>query len=85
MKVALNPDQVEGLLVVCDGALCAVLTRLDEDLDPPGGWFLETAFGPLDNRTHPCFSELQDVEAWVHATWADFLSPPRGSGPRAQL
>jgi hypothetical protein len=79
IQVALHARSVDGLLVVCDSAVCAVLTRLDADVDPPGGWFVEAAFGPLDDRKHPSFLELDEVEAWVRATVAAFLSPARKS------
>ncbi|RAK57010.1 hypothetical protein [Phenylobacterium deserti] len=73
IEVALHPRRTEGLQIFCDGALCAVLTRLDEEVDPPGGWFVEAAFGALDDRQHPSFLELNEVEAWVRKTLSDFL------------
>lgn len=74
VEVALHPRRSEGLLVLCEGGLCAVLTRLDEEVDAPGGWFVEAAFGALDDRQHPSFAELADVEAWVRERLAGFLA-----------
>jgi hypothetical protein len=74
IDVAVHPQRLDGLLVLSDGALCAVLTRLDDDVDPPGGWFVEAAFGPLHGR-HPSFVELAQVATWVRLMLAGFLKP----------
>jgi hypothetical protein len=65
----------EGQLVLSDGHLVAVLSRVtaEETLggrEQPDGWFLEAGFGPcgpLMSVTPPVFADLEQAVAWVHA------------------
>jgi len=59
------PD--EGRLVYADDALVAVLVRLDADLAAQmcGSWYLEAAFGPVDDFHHPVFETVEDCLAWI--------------------
>ncbi len=65
----------EGQLVLADGHLVAVLSRVtaEETLgegEQVEGWFLEAGFGPcgpLMSVTPPIFADLEQAMAWVHA------------------
>jgi hypothetical protein len=58
----------EGRLVVIDGAIGAVLSRLDAphyDESLRGRWFLEAGFGRLATNTPPTFATLDEAANWV--------------------
>ncbi|MER2263607.1 hypothetical protein [Methylobacterium oxalidis] len=62
----------DGQLVLADGSLVAVLTRLsDEYGDEAGMWFLEAGFGPLDQPHAPKFADLDEVQDWITHKLAD--------------
>ena len=65
VRVFLGSRSVEGQLVLSQGALAAVLTRLDPALEEGEGWFVEAAFGPLDEPARPSFRHLDEVAAWL--------------------
>jgi hypothetical protein len=53
----------EGRLVLMDGALAGVLVLLDDEMHgrDHGMWFLEAAFGPLEEHAHKAFSSLDEA------------------------
>ena len=59
-----SPDR-DGMLVMANGMLIAVLVRLETpEHDQPDGWFLEATFGNLDRRSAPVFDSLEDATRW---------------------
>ncbi len=67
IRVAAGSRDGEGLMVLVDGTLVAVLVRLTASNDNPdvqGQWFVQAGFGPL-SETHGLFSTLEDAEDWV--------------------
>ena len=68
VRVATGAIPDEGRLVYADGALIAVLIKLEADLaaQARGVWYLEAAFGPVDHFHHPVFETIQDSLAWIH-------------------
>lgn len=59
-----SPDR-DGMLVMANGMLIAVLVRLDApDHEQPDGWFLEATFGNLSQRSAPVFDSLDDATRW---------------------
>ena len=73
IKVAVGEGDADGLLVLNDGALVAVLVYLDEDFYGPdyGHWYLEAGFGACagSSRTFDtmaaalrCIAERLDLE-----------------------
>ena len=74
MKVRFEPVLIEGVeqgdgrLAFWDERLVAVLVRLANGHGADEGqWFVEKAFGPLDNTSHPIFSTLAAAEAWLES------------------
>ena len=74
MKVRLEPVLIEGVedgegrLAFWDDRLVAVLVRLDGGHGAEEGqWFVEKAFGPLDNTSHPIFTTLDTASNWLEA------------------
>lgn len=76
-----SPDE-DGLLVLAEGRLVAVLVRLSDDHEGTyeGAWFLEVGFGKVDGNAHPVFATLDDAEAWIESR----LTSPvlTGASPR---
>jgi hypothetical protein len=74
MKITWQPVQVglgsfeeEGLIVLVDGRLVAILVHLTgpyDSLELRNKWFVEAGFGPLSEK-HELFSTLDEAEAWV--------------------
>jgi hypothetical protein len=60
------PDR-HACLVFLDGALAALLTRLDDEAHEElrGSWFLEVGFGPFETAGPRMFESLDDAVAWV--------------------
>ncbi|CAA2099332.1 hypothetical protein MBUL_00094 [Methylobacterium bullatum] len=60
-----SPDR-DGMLVIANGLLVAVLVRLDApDHDKPGFWFLEATFGRLHGARPPSFATLGNATQWL--------------------
>ena len=60
-----SPDR-DGMLVIANGLLVAVLVRLaDPDHDNIGSWFLEAGFARLQGRKVPPFPTLDDASRWL--------------------
>ena len=77
MTVSLQPIQIiiarrrfEGRLVFLDGALCAVVSRLDPELDEAAGWQVEAGFDRLDYPLRPTFADEAQIAEWVMAEQA---------------
>jgi hypothetical protein len=65
VRVANSHDE-EGLLVLAEDRLVAVLVRLSEEHgDLSGDWFLEAGFGRLDGPHHPTFRDLDEAQDWI--------------------
>ena len=65
VRIATGAEE-EGLLVLADDRLVAVLVHLsDENEIAPGAWFLEAGFGRVDGRGHPTFKNLDDAQDWI--------------------
>jgi hypothetical protein len=67
IPVLTGSDDRDGLLVLDDGALVAVLVRLDSAVheEQRGGWFLEVGLGPCYGPVHPVFESLEEAQEWV--------------------
>ena len=66
VQVATGSYDTEGQLVFADGFLAAVLVRLSgfhEDL--AGMWFLEAAFGRVDDPCPRMFADLDEAQGWI--------------------
>ncbi|MCJ2012213.1 hypothetical protein [Methylobacterium sp. J-076] len=60
-----SPD-CEGMLVLANGLLVAVLVRLAmPDHTQRGSWFLEAGLGHLAGVRAPMFDTLEDATRWV--------------------
>ncbi|MCJ2101233.1 hypothetical protein [Methylobacterium sp. E-046] len=60
-----SPDR-EGMLVIANGLLVAVLVRLAEpEHHNVGSWFLEVGFGRLQGQRVPTFPTLEDASRWL--------------------
>ena len=60
-----SPDR-DGMLVMANGLLVAVLVRLAEpEHDNVGSWFLEVGFGRLQGQRVPTFPTLDDASRWL--------------------
>ena len=60
-----SPDR-DGMLVMANGLLVAVLVRLAEpEHDNVGSWFLEAGFGRLQGQRVPTFPTLDDANRWL--------------------
>ncbi len=57
-----------------DGALAAVLVRLDDEAheDARGLWFLEVGFGPCDSSQPRTFRSLAEAEQWMIEAAIDY-------------
>jgi hypothetical protein len=65
MRVATGFDE-EGMIVLNEQRLVAVLVRLSDDNEvAPGQWYLEAGFGRLDGGSHPTFSNLDMAQDWI--------------------
>jgi hypothetical protein len=61
-----SPDE-EGLLVLRDERLVAVLVRLSEQhAEDAGKWVVEAGFAFPDTARDQVFTELDDAEAWFN-------------------
>ena len=66
LEVATGSDDREGMLVLSNDRLIAVLVRLSNGHGANAGmWFLEHGFGLLDTTDHPVFADLHAVKRWV--------------------
>ena len=78
VRVANSAADEDGLLVLVEDRLVAVLVRLsDANEVAPGEWFLEAGFGRLHSPDHPTFTDLETAEAWIGANAA---GPGRATG-----
>ena len=68
----------DGCLIFANECLAAVFVCLSTEHEPDfaGKWFLEHAFGALDDNNHPLFETLDAAEGWV----ASNLSARRRAG-----
>ena len=56
----------DGMLVMANGLLVAVLVRLAEpEHDNVGSWVLEAGFGRLQGRRVPTFPTLEEATRWL--------------------
>lgn len=60
-----SPDR-EGMLVIANGLLVAVLVRLDApEHETPGFWFLEATLGRLHGVRAPLFATPEIATQWL--------------------
>lgn len=60
-----SPDR-DGVLLLANGLLVAVLVRLDAlEHEHPGYWFLEAGFGRLQGLRAPTFLTLDEASRWL--------------------
>jgi hypothetical protein len=67
VRVATGCADAEGVLVLRNGELAAVLVRLADEAhgDDVGRWFIEAAFGPQRPSTAPLFDAPEQAAAWI--------------------
>jgi hypothetical protein len=74
MSVQLQPARVatlrrdgeQGLLVLAEGQLVAVLVQLSEAYgEDTGKWHLEAAFGRVAHPSADIFADLDEAQAWI--------------------
>ncbi len=66
IAVNTGSDDRDGMLVMANGMLVAVLVRLaTPDHEDFGNWFVEVALGPLGDRLAPTFGSLDDATRWM--------------------
>jgi hypothetical protein len=73
-QLSLQPIEVltasqdhEGLLMLVDGKLAALLVRLNDEAHDPllrGAWYIEAGFGLLDGQ-HQLFASLEEAAASI--------------------
>lgn len=62
----LQPEGEQGLLVMAESRLVAVLVHLsDEYGEDAGKWHLEAAFGGVAHPGVPIFADLDEAQAWI--------------------
>lgn len=62
-----HESDTEGMLVMREGRLTAILTKLsDTHGDRAGEWFVECAFG-LSLDSELCFADLDQAKIWLAA------------------
>jgi hypothetical protein len=63
-----SPDE-DGLLVLLDERLVAVLVRLEDEshAEMIGSWFLEAGFGPCRTTCPPVFDTVETGLAWIRS------------------
>lgn len=60
-----SPDR-DGMLVIANGLLVAVLVRLEgPEHDDLGSWFMEAGFGLLQGKRVATFLTLEDATRWL--------------------
>ncbi|MCJ2054143.1 hypothetical protein [Methylobacterium sp. J-070] len=60
-----SPDH-DGMLVIANGLLVAVLVRLEQpEHINVGSWFMEAGFGRLQGLRVPTFLTLKEATRWV--------------------
>ena len=71
-KITFQPVRVRvdgqsaGVLAFADGALVAVLVKLDETHgDLEGRWYAEAAFNGLERMEETTFQTLEEVTDWI--------------------
>jgi hypothetical protein len=67
MPILIDGHDTQGLLVLFDGQLVAVLSRLDgeiHDQGQRGRWHLEAGFGPCED-IGLLFMSHEEIAAWV--------------------
>gem|GEM_PF-950746 len=69
MRVRIDGHDSEGMLILADSQLAAVIVRLDGEIHDPrnkGLWHLEAGFGKCDVRVAPpMFATPEEAGAWV--------------------
>nr|WP_246733175.1 hypothetical protein [Methylobacterium sp. BTF04] len=66
IAVNTGSDDRDGMLVMANGMLVAVLVQLaTPDHEHEGDWFLEVALGPLRAHLAPTFANLDDATRWM--------------------
>ena len=73
----------DGHMILADGLLVAILSRVTEEQTLGGqaqveGWFLEAGFGPcgvLMSVTPPVFVDVEQAVAWVRTRLEAGFSP----------
>ena len=69
MRVLIDGHDSEGILILVDNQLAAVIVRLDGEIHDPknkGLWHLEAGFGKCDVRVAPpMFTTHEEAGAWV--------------------
>jgi len=66
ISIDTGSDDREGLLVLNDGSLVAVLVRLSATHGPDAGrWYLEAGFGRCATAALPTFPDLDDAQRWI--------------------
>jgi hypothetical protein len=66
VQVATGSDGGESRLVFHESFLVAMLVRMsDEHGAEVGKWFLEAAFGRVDDPNPPIFADLNEAQAWI--------------------
>lgn len=67
IKVATSSEDEEGLLVVADRCLVAVLVKLSGDYheSATGHWFLEAGFGRCAGAPPSTFATISDALLWI--------------------
>ena len=66
IEVDTNSPDRDGMLVIANGLLTAVLVRLAEpEHDDVGSWFFEVGFGRLQGKKAPTFPSLEEATRWL--------------------
>ena len=68
IPILIDGHDTQGQLVLVDGDLVAVLSRLDGEAHDPevkGHWHLEAGFGPCQVVPGEVFATLDQAGAWV--------------------
>ena len=67
IRVATSSEDEEGLIVLADGSLVAVLAKLGGDYhgEATGHWFLEAGFGRCAGAPPSTFATLLEALLWI--------------------
>lgn len=66
IAVNTGSDDRDGMLVIANGMLVAVLVQLSTpEHENFGDWFVEVALGPLRTHLAPTFGNLDEATRWL--------------------
>jgi hypothetical protein len=82
IPVLIDGHDTEGVLLLYEGQLVAVLARLDAETHDPdiqGRWHLEAGLGPCQTMGTHLFQTLDEAARWAQDTVQGHAALPNGA------